>query len=177
MPHATKTAIEKVENKTAPESFFVSAEHFFEDFAKHTREVTKRAFELFNARGRQFGNEFEDWLRAEAEFSRRVPIEIKETEKELEIRAQVPGFTADDLKVSVEPLRVTLKGDIEAKDETKEDGAVYSEWMSNKIFRAFTLPKRVDSDKALAVIKNGVLTLTIPKMSDAEPNEVKIETA
>jgi HSP20 family protein len=174
MAHATKTAIEKVEKHPKPESLFVSAEHFLEDWAKYTQDVAKRAFEIFNERGQRFGHDFEDWLKAESELTRRVPIEIQETETNLEIRAQVPGFTADNLKVSVERRRFTLKGEAEAKSERKSDGTIYSEWKSDKIFRTFVLPSDVDAEKAVAAIKNGVLTLTIPKLPEAKPNEVKV---
>lgn len=170
MAHASKTAMEKVEKKPVPESLFVTAEHFFEDFAKYTQEIGKRAFEIFNERGRRFGNELEDWLKAESEILRRVPIEMKEIDGNLEVHAEVPGFSAADLKVSVEPKRITLKGQTEKKEEDK----LYTEVRSNRIFRTFDLPFRVDADKAKAEIKNGVLTLTIPKLPPIEPREVAI---
>ncbi len=170
MAHATKTAIEKVEKKPAPESLFVTAEHFFEDFAKYTQEIGKRAFEIFNERGRQFGNELEDWIKAENEILKRVPIEMKEIDGKLEVCAEVPGFTAADLKVSVEPRRITLKGETERTEKEK----LYTEMRSNRVFRTFDLPYRVDADKARAVIKNGVLTLTVPKLPPIEPREVEI---
>lgn len=170
MTQASKTAIEKVEKKPAPESLFVTAEHFFEDFAKYTHEIGKRAFEIFNERGRKFGNELEDWLKAESEILRRVPIEMKEMDGKLEVHAEVPGFTADDLKVSVEPKRITLKGESKKTVEDK----LYTEVRSNRIFRTFDLPFRVDADNAKAEIKNGVLTLSIPKLPPIEPREVEI---
>lgn len=177
MAHATRTELEKVEKKPVPDSFFVSAEHFLEDWARYTQDIGRRAFEIFNDRGRQWGHELEDWLKAESEILRRVPIEMKETDAALEIRAQVAGFTAEDLKVSVEPRRITLKGETEAKTEKKDDGKLYSEWRSNKIFRVFDLPRRVDPDNTKATIKDGVLTLILPKLADEKPNDVKVEAA
>ncbi|NJM52851.1 MAG: Hsp20/alpha crystallin family protein [Blastocatellia bacterium] len=147
-----------------------------EDFAKNTEAVAKRAFELFQKRGYKFGHELEDWFRAERQLFRKVPIDIKDADGNLNIRAEVPGFTADNLKVSVEPNRVTIKGETEEKSEKKDDGTLYSEWKSNKIFRTFDLPNRVNADEATATIKDGVLTLTMPKMIETKPNDVKIET-
>ena len=167
-----QTALEK-----RNDNIFVTAEHFLEDFAKNTEAIAKRAFELFQKRGYKFGHELEDWFKAEKELLKKVPIDIKEMDGNLNIRAEVPGFTADNLKVSVEPTRVTIKGETEEKSEKKDDGTVYSEWKSNKIFRTFDLPFAVEADKATAAIKDGVLTLTIPKMAETKPNQVEIESA
>jgi HSP20 family protein len=169
-----KIALEKREES---DDIFVAAEHFFEDFAKNTEAIAKKAFERFQERGYQLGHELEDWFKAEREVLRRVPVEIKDIDGKLDIRAEVPGFTAENLKVSVEPNRLTIKGETESKSDKKEDGTIYSEWKSNKIFRSLDLPTRVDADLALAKIKDGVLTLTIPKLAETMPNEVKIESA
>ncbi len=169
-----QTALEK--KKEHRDNIFVTAEHFLEDFAKHTEAIARRAFELFQKRGYRFGHELEDWFKAERELLRKVPIEIKELDKDLHIRAQVPGFTADTLKVSIEPTRITIKGEIEEKSEKKDKDAIYSEWKSNKIFRAFDLPRRVEADKAKATIQDGVLMLTIPKAAETKPNEVQIKS-
>lgn len=168
-----QSALEKT-NKS--ENIFVKAEHLFEDFAKTTQEIAKRAFERFEQRGFEFGHELEDWFKAERELLKRVPIEIKNADGKLEIRAEVPGFTADDLKVSVEPTRITIKGETEAKSEKKDAGMLYTECKSNKVFRTFDLPHRVEADKATASIKDGVLNLLIPKAADMKPNDVKIES-
>lgn len=169
-----QTALEKKENK---DNIFVTAEHFLEDFAKNTEAIAEKAFDLFQKRGYKFGYELEDWFKAERQLFRKVPIDIKDVKGNLNIRAEVPGFTADNLKVSVEPTRVTIKGETEEKTEKKDEGTLYSEWKSNKIFRTFELPHRVDADKATALIKDGVLTLTIPKMLETKPNEVEIKNA
>lgn len=167
-------ALEKKDNH---DNIFVTAEHFLEDFAKNTEAIAKRAFELFENRGYKFGHELEDWFKAERELLKKVPIEIKDIDENLNIRAEVPGFTAENLKVSVEPNRVTIKGETEMKSDKKADKTLYSEWRSNKIFRTFDLPHPVENEKATATIKDGVLTLTLPKAIEAKPNEVKIKPA
>ena len=167
-----QVALEKKDNH---DNIFVTAEHFLEDFAKNTQEIAIKAFERFEKRGYKFGHELEDWFKAERELLKKVPIEIKDIDGNLNIRAEVPGFTAENLKVSVEPLRLIIKGETEEKSEKKEDHTIYSEWKSNKIFRTFDLPHRVEADKASASIKDGVLTLIIPKSAETKPNEVEIK--
>lgn len=167
-----QVALEKKEQK---DNIFVTAEHLWEDFARNTEAIARRAFEIFQRRGYRLGHELEDWFKAERELFRKVPLEIKEVDNKLNVRAEVPGFTADNLKVSVEPHRITIKGETEAKTEKKQEGMLYTEWKSNKIFRTFDLPHRVEADKATAAIKDGILTLIIPKTPETKPNEVKIE--
>lgn len=169
-----QTALEKKDNH---DNIFVTAEHFLEDFTKNTEAIAERAFELFQKRGFKFGHELEDWFKAERELLKKVPIEIKDVDGNLDIRAEVPGFTADKLKVSVEPNRVTIKGETKENVERKDDKTLYSEWKSNKIFRTFDLPHPVENEKATAKIKDGVLTLIIPKTVEAKPNEVEIKPA
>ncbi len=164
-----------LEKKAQHNDIFVAAEHFLEDFAKNTEAIAKRAFELFQNRGYKFGHELEDWFKAERELLKKVPIEIKDIDGNLNIRAEVPGFTAENLKVSVEPNKVTIKGETEEKNEKKDKNTLYTEWKSNKIFRTFDLPHRVEADKANATIKDGVLTLMIPKVAETKPNEVEIK--
>jgi HSP20 family molecular chaperone IbpA len=166
-----------LEKKVDNDNIFVTAEHFLEDFAKNTEAIARRAFELFENRGYKFGHELEDWFKAERELLKKVPIEIKDIEGNLNIRAEVPGFTPENLKVSVEPNRITIKGETEMKSEKKDDKTLYSEWKSNKIFRVFDLPHPVENKKATATIKDGVLTLKIPKAIEAKPNEVEIKPA
>ncbi|MCY7376691.1 MAG: DUF2934 domain-containing protein, partial [Pyrinomonadaceae bacterium] len=103
------------------------SESFFDDFKKTTQSIAHRAFEIFEKRGREFGHEIEDWLHAESELVRRVPIEVKEADGKLEVRAEVPGFKLEELKVFVEPRRLTISGSAEQSSENKDENTLYSE--------------------------------------------------
>ena len=63
--------------------------------------IARRAYELFESRGFAHGHDLEDWLGAESEILLNVPVEITETETEVTIRAEVPGFSEKDLEVQV----------------------------------------------------------------------------
>ena len=170
-----KTALEPKE-----QTVFVSTEiedNIFEQFKDTLQSIGKRAFELFEKRGRQFGYEVEDWLHAEAEFVRRMPLEVREMEGALEIRAEVPGIKPEELKVFIEPCRLTISGETEQRTEKKDANILYSEWRSQKIFRAFDLPAEVKPAAAKAVLKDGILMLTMPKAEMREPLELEIKTA
>lgn len=156
---------------------FVEAEQLFEQMKELTQNIAQRAYEFFETRGREFGRELDDWFRAESEVLRRVPVEIKEEGDKLIVRAEVPGFKAEEIKVSVEPQRLVISGKTEAKEEKQEAQTVYSEWRANQFCRALTLPSEVDPANAAATIKEGVLELTLAKIATKEPVQVAVQTA
>ncbi len=71
----------------AGKPLFVEAEQLFEQMKELTQNIAQRAYDFFEARGREFGREFDDWFRAESEVLRRVPVEIKEVGDKLTVRA------------------------------------------------------------------------------------------
>ena len=72
--------------------------------------ITRRAFELFEKRGREHGHDWEDWFKAESEFLCPVSISTSESEDRLSVRANVFGFTENELQVSIEPRRLAILG-------------------------------------------------------------------
>jgi HSP20 family protein len=92
----------------------------------------------------------------------------------LEIRAEIPGFKAEELKVFVEPNRLTISGETEKSSEEKTDNTLYSEWRSQKAFRTLDLPREVKTDDAKATLKDGILSLTLAKAEETEPQKVEI---
>jgi len=108
---------------------------------------TFRPFEMFNA----------------PETTPYIPVEIAETEKELLVTAEVPGFTEKELEVRVEPNRLFITGKIYEKTEEKGKKTLYTERTYNHIFRYVDLPIAVNTDKAAATVKDGVLKITLYK--------------
>jgi hypothetical protein len=68
---------------------FPYSRSFFEDMDNLTNRIAQRAFGLFEERGTD-GKEWEDWLRAEAELLKPMPVELSEAEKEYTVKAEVP---------------------------------------------------------------------------------------
>lgn len=156
---------------------FVEAQKLFEEMENIYTNIAKRAFDFFDQRGRVFGHELEDWFRAETEFLRRIPIEIAETENEVNIRAEVPGFTEKDIQVSVEANRLILKGKVEEKKEEKQDEkVVLSEHTYKDFLRSVELPSAVIPDQVKATLKDGILNLTMPKAVVSQPVKIEIKT-
>jgi HSP20 family protein len=129
--------------------------------------IAHRAFELFDGRGRADGHDLEDWFRAESEFLGPVHLDLAESADAFTVRAEVPGFSAKELEVGVEPHRLTLSGKRESSNEHTDEKTIYKEECSNQIYRAIDLPAEVDTSKVTATLKNGVLELSMPKAANA----------
>lgn len=139
--------------------------------------IARRAFELFENNGRVFGRDLDDWFKAESELLHPVHIDVAESDGDLTVRAEVPGFTAEELEVSVEPQRLAITGKRETKEERKDKKTLYTERCSDRVMRVVDLPVAVDPDKAAATLKDGVLELTIPKAASARKIQIESKKA
>jgi HSP20 family molecular chaperone IbpA len=107
-------------------------------------QVRRRAFELFEQLGREPGKELDDRLNAESQFVFVPPSELREGKKNFEIHAVVPGFSSDELKVSVLPDCIIVSGKAESKKERKKGTVHFSEWSRKDLLRRFHLHKEFD---------------------------------
>jgi HSP20 family protein len=106
-------------------------------------------------------------------------MELMDDGDKLKVSAEVPGVEADRLNVTVTGDTVTLKGEKEEHPQGAENSAKggASKATSYQSFvRSIVLPCRVDSAKAQASLRNGVLTITAPKchLAEAEGNTIPI---
>jgi HSP20 family molecular chaperone IbpA len=139
--------------------------------------VAQRAFSFFESNGRTHGHDLEDWLKAEAEFLNPVPLELSETDTELAVRAELPGFTEKELEIVAEPGRLFITGKSEKKSEEKKKKTLFSEISSNEIFRSIYLPAEIDPEKVSAVLKNGILEISMHKAKPAKKVTVMAKAA
>jgi HSP20 family protein len=135
--------------------------------------ISRRAFEIFDNNGRWFGRDWEDWFRAESELLHPVHLEMTESDGNLTVRAEVPGFSANELVINVDPNKLTIVGKHEAQEERKKAKTIYSERCAKEILRVVYLPADVDSSKASATLRDGILNIELPKAVRAKT--VRIE--
>ena len=64
-----------------------------------SQAITRRAYEIFEANGRRFGRDLEDWFKAEMELLHPVHVSITESEDDLEVKAELPGFNEKEIEV------------------------------------------------------------------------------
>ncbi|HEX9652363.1 MAG TPA: Hsp20/alpha crystallin family protein [bacterium] len=102
-------------------------------------------------------------------------IEVKETEKNFIIRAELPGINREDFKLFIEGDHLILEGEKKAELEKKNDGYYRSERSYGAFRRAFRLTDEIDHKKVDAEFKNGLLTVTLNKTEKAQPRQVEVK--
>lgn len=120
---------------------------------------TEGVFDTWN----KFFNAFRPFEMLKTSESTYVPVEIAETEKELLVTAEVPGFTEKELEVRIEPNRLFITGKIFENKEEKGKKTLYTERTCNHLFRYVDLPIAVSTDRATATVKDRVLKITLYK--------------
>ena len=108
-------------------------------------------------------------------------LDVSETDAEVEVQTDVPGFKPDDIDIEVRDDMLTIRGEHSDEKKTKEkakksNGRTYHriERSSGSFSRSVWLPCAVNADDVEAVLTDGVLTVTLPKASEAKTRRVKI---
>jgi HSP20 family protein len=149
------------------ESVPVRSGGLFEQIDGIYDSIARRAFELFDGDGRWLGHDLDHWLRAEAEMLHPVHLELTESDGDYTVLAEVPGFGPKNLEIKVEPRCLRIAGKRETKQE-KGDKKIRSEWCADQILRIVELPADVDTSKVNASLKDGILTIDLPKAPHAK---------
>ena len=152
-------------------------ENVFDRIQQTYDSIARRAFEIFDNNGRWRGSELNDWLQAESELLHPVQLEMEESDDNLTVRAEVPGFSTKELEINVGPRKLTITGKHEAQEESKKGKTVYSERCAKEILRVVDLPAEVDSSKVTATLKDGILSLEMPKAAHAKTVRVEAKAA
>jgi len=101
-------------------------------------------------------------------------VDVTETEKELVVKADLPGVAPENVEVTFADGMLKLHG--EKKEEKKEEKGGFRrvERFTGEFYRELPLPAGIDPDKILASVDKGVLTVTVPKKEEAKDRKIKI---
>ncbi len=105
------------------------------------------------------------------------PVDIFEDNESIRIVAELPGLTAEDVKISLENYTLTLRGEKRQEKEETGEQVHRVERTYGRFERTFSLPTSVDGDHISAVHANGILTVRLPKVEKARPKEIPITSA
>jgi HSP20 family protein len=102
-------------------------------------------------------------------------VDILEKKDGIEVRADLPGFKAEDVDVTVENGVLTIRG--ERKFEEASEGETYHrvERSYGLFERTFTLPNSVDVNRIEARFKDGEMQVVLPKREESKPRSVKVK--
>lgn len=126
--------------------------------------IARRAFELFEIRDCEHGHDLEDWLRAESEVLQPVSVSMSEFAGRINLRADVAGFDETELKVSIEPRRITILGQKEMKAEGIEPTSSHP----RQILEVVDLATEVAPERAVVQLQGGVLKFELPTAASNE---------
>ena len=136
------------------------------------REMWRMRDEMDNMFRRFHTTNHESDLHSDSDWTPRV--DVSETENGYVLKAELPGVSKDDVKITIKDDVLTLRG--EKKTDCKAEGQTnhICESASGKFARSFRLHAAVEKEKIDATFENGILTLNIPKSEEAKPKEIEI---
>ena len=100
--------------------------------------------------------------------------EVEETRREVVVRVELPGMEKEDCHVTIEGNTLFLSGEKRSESETGDSTYHIMERAYGSFQRTIPLPGNVDSDKAVASYKNGVLTVRLPKMAGESAKSIAV---
>lgn len=100
--------------------------------------------------------------------------EVEETGKEIMVRVEVPGMDKEDCRITIEGNMLYLSGEKRCERETHDSTYHVMERAYGSFQRAIPLPRNVDTDKAEALYKNGVLTIRLPKVGGEKSKAIPV---
>lgn len=105
----------------------------------------------------------------------RIAVDIREDDDAYIVDAEVPGVAAGDVKIDVEKNVLTLRGERSAEMEEQEANFRRVERRYGSFSRSFTLPETVDDENITANLKDGVLSVRLPKKEAPTPRQISVK--
>ena len=115
-----------------------------------------------------------DWLESPEEGE--LTVDMMQTADDIILQTMVAGVKPDDLDVTITRDMVTLKGKRQSSQEVLEKDYFYRELYWGSFSRSILLPQEVDSDRSQATLKNGLLTIKLPKLDKAKTQKLKVKS-
>ena len=137
-----------------------SMEEFFEDFPP------RRWMETFEPIGWKWP--------IGIDYERAFRLDVIDRDKELVVRAELPGVEKDDVKVEITGDRLLIEAERKFEEEEEKENFYRHELGYGSLMRTVVLPEDVDADNVQAELKEGILSITLPKIRVAEKHTVKV---
>lgn len=102
------------------------------------------------------------------------PVDVVEEKDAIVVSAEVPGMKQENIDIQFENGVLTIRGNREFRNETKEKTYHRVERVYGQFVRSFTLPRSIDAEKIAAHYANGVLEIRVPKLEEAKPKQIRI---
>ncbi len=105
-----------------------------------------------------------------------LAVDMYETDEAVIVKSAVPGLDAEDLDINVTGDTLTIKGESKEEEEIEEENYFCRERCYGAFSRSLSVPVPIVADEAEAEIKDGVLTLTLPKAEEVKPKAIEVKS-
>lgn len=102
-------------------------------------------------------------------------VELSESDKEVTLKAELPGVRPDDVEINIEGNMLVLRGEKKHEKEERKRDYHYVERQYGSFHRAIPLPSTIDPNKVEATFKDGVLTVSVAKRPEAQPKRITVK--
>ena len=102
-------------------------------------------------------------------------VDVRETEKSYIMEVDLPGYSENDIDISMKDRVLTLSCKKEKKEEKKEGGYLIKERNNFEFKRRFNFSDDIDETSVSAVFENGVLEVNIPKKAETKPVQIEVK--
>ncbi len=116
----------------------------------------------------------EDWLEGEDEYEGQLTLDVYQDEDNIVIKSTIAGVSPEDLDISINNDMLTIKGKRQKQTEVKEDDYFYQECYWGSFSRSVILPMEVETDQIDAMLKDGILTIKLPKSRKAKARKIEV---
>jgi len=161
-------------NRTGAEAIVVPSHRvdtIADELESLRRQVTTRAYDLFERRGGAAGRELDDWLSAERE-TWTPAVALYERDGQFIFQAAVPGVEPDRLDLRVTPDELLIEADVH-HEHGADKGTVYlCEFAPGRLVRRVVFPQRIDAARVQATLTHGLLKVTAPLASSSRAVEI-----
>ena len=106
-----------------------------------------------------------------------LAIDVYQTEDEIVVESTIAGVIGENIDIDVTSEKVTIRGERTKEAEISNSDYFYQECFWGKFSRSVILPEEVDPDKAHSTLKNGVLTIHLPKINRDVARKIKVKEA
>ncbi|RJQ26605.1 Hsp20/alpha crystallin family protein [Candidatus Parcubacteria bacterium] len=110
------------------------------------------------------------------EIEGQLTVDVYQDGDDIVVQSTVAGVSPDDLDIHITPESVTVKGSREKSQKIEDKDYFYQECFWGRFSRSVILPAEVDPEKSTATVKNGVLTVRMPRLNRQKGKKVKVKS-
>ena len=139
--------------------------------------LTRPDFGVFGTLQREVDRLFDDFARGANANLLAPRIEVTESDKEIEISAELPGLERKDIDISLDRNLLTIRAEKKVEAEQKDKNVHMTERSYGVFYRVLELPMAVDPSSVQATMLNGVLKISLPKPARTEAKKIEVKEA